>query len=114
MLAEEDDVVTSPEITMMGHLLRGEIVQFAAASEAVGEQHAAGIDAIFAAAVARDAAPADRLIEALGPEIDPTLAAALLADPGAPAADVAALRTKVLLIFAIARGHQLELDALLG
>jgi hypothetical protein len=105
--------VTSPEIAMMGHLLRGEIVEFMATSEAVGPQDTAGIDAIFAAAAARSVAPADRLIAALGPEIDPTLAAALLADPAAPAIGDDAVRTKVLLTVAIARGQQLEPEALM-
>jgi len=104
--------VTSPEITMMGHLLRGEIPEFMVSSEAVGPQDTAGIDAIFAAAVARSAAPADRLAAALGPEIDPALAAALLADPAAPAIGDDALRTKVLLTVAIARAQQLDPEAL--
>jgi hypothetical protein len=84
--------MTSPEITMMGHLLRGEIVEFMATSEAVGPQDTADIDAIFAAAVARSATPADRLIAAVGPEIDPTLAAAPLAN-AARATGADALRT---------------------
>jgi hypothetical protein len=105
--------MSSPEVTMMRHLLRGEIGEFMATSEAVGPEHTAGIDAIFAAAVARSAAPADRLVAAFGPEIDPALAAALLADPAAPAIGVDALRTKVLLTVAIARGGQLEPEALL-
>lgn len=98
---------------MMGHLLRGEIPQFMATSEAVGPDDTAGIDAIFAAAVARNVAPPERLIAAFGPELDASLAGALLADPALPATDDDALRTKVLLTVAIARGHQLAPEALL-
>jgi len=121
---------------MMAHLLRSEYMAFAAASETVdadAARSAAGIGAIFSAAVAwalsagipRAAgippaglpAAVDELTErvraALGPEaadIDPNLTAALIAralDPTAPAqvtADGATvMRAKVLLTYGIVK-----------
>ena len=128
-----------PEVTMMRHLLHGEYMAFASASEAVGGDatgSATGIHAIFSAAVGRALAPGtamaveldeltDRIADALGPDadVDARLAEALIAhavDPAVPVSaahdSLALLRTKVLLTYGIAKHFGLrgaDADALL-